>query len=301
MSGRKEVRTAVIPAAGFGTRFLPASKAVPKEMIPLVDKPVIQYVVEEAVSAGLRRIAIVVSEGKEAIKAHFRPSPALEERLEKTGKNDLLREIRALSAMAEITFIPQKELKGLGDAVLQAEEFVGGEPFAVLLGDTVLRSTCGKSVAGQLKEVYEKTFSSVVASEHVPREKIGRYGIIGGCPVPGEEKILEVTDLVEKPSPGEAPSDLAVASRYLFTPGIFDELRKTPPGKGGEIQLTDAMKGLLKKEKMFARIIDGKRYDIGNKEGFVKSTLEFAFAWEEMHEDLKKFLLALLAEENGTR
>ena len=293
------LRTAVIPAAGFGTRFLPASKAVPKEMIPLVDKPVIQYVVEEAVAAGLTRIGIIISEGKEAIQAHFQSFPAMEERLEKTGKKELLAQIQTLSTMAEITYIPQKELKGLGDAVLQAKDFVNNEPFIVLLGDTVLRSTGQKSVAGQLKEVYEKTFSSVVASEHVPREKISKYGIIeaGKSQISGNtDKVLEVLSLVEKPSPEEAPSDLAIASRYLFTPGIFEELENTPPGKGREIQLTDAMKSLLKKEKMFTRIIDGKRYDLGSKTGFLKSNFEFALAREEFRQEMIEFFREKLSE-----
>ncbi|MBR2363612.1 MAG: UTP--glucose-1-phosphate uridylyltransferase [Lentisphaeria bacterium] len=291
------LRTAVIPAAGFGTRFLPASKAVPKEMIPLVDKPVIQYVVEEAVAAGLTRIAIIVSEGKEAVAAHFQSFPAMEDRLEKTGKKELLSEIRSLSSIPDITFIPQKELKGLGDAVLQAKDFVNGEPFAVLLGDTVLRAEGRKSVTGQLKEVYEKTLSSVVASEHVPRERISKYGIIESRKADGfSGKVEEVLSLVEKPSPEDAPGDLAIASRYLFTPGIFEELENTPPGKGGEIQLTDAMKSLLKKERMFTRIIDGKRYDLGSKIGFLKSTVEFALARDEFREEMLCFLREKLAD-----
>ena len=290
----QKVHTAVIPAAGFGTRFLPASKAVPKEMIPLVDKPVIQYVVEEAVEAGFDRIAIVISKGKESIIQHFSPAEELEKRLEKTGKKELLKEIRSLSTMAEISFIYQNELKGLGDAVLRAKEFVGSEPFAVLLGDTVLRSTGEKSVIGQLKEVYEKTSSSVVAAEHVPAEKISKYGIIDGTAVPGNEKTLLIRSMVEKPDADKAPSDLAVASRYLFTADIFEELENTPPGKGGEIQLTDAMCALLKKQKMFARIIDGKRYDLGNASSFLKSTFEFAFADERFRDELKGFLQEFL-------
>lgn len=290
----KRVHTAVIPAAGFGTRFLPASKAVPKEMIPLVDKPVIQYVVEEAVEAGFDRIAIVISKGKESIIQHFSPAEELEKRLEKTGKKELLREIRKLNTTAEISYIYQNELKGLGDAVLRAKEFVGNEPFAVLLGDTVLRSTGEKSVIGQLKEVYEKTSSSVVAAEHVPAEKISKYGIIDGMPVPGNEKTLLIRSMVEKPDADKAPSDLAVASRYLFTADIFEELEKTTAGKGGEIQLTDAMCALLKKQKMFARIIDGKRYDLGNASSFLKSTFEFAFADERFRDELKGFLQEFL-------
>lgn len=292
----KKVHTAVIPAAGFGTRFLPASKAIPKEMIPLVDKPVIQYVVEEAVEAGFDRIAIVISEGKEPVIKHFSPAAALEERLEKTGKKELLYEITRLNTMAEITYIYQNELKGLGDAVLRAKDFAGNEPFAVLLGDTVLRSTGEKSVIGQLKEVYEKTSSSVVAAEHVPVEKISKYGIIDGTAVPGNEKTVQIRSMVEKPDADKAPSDLAVASRYLFTADIFQELENTPPGKGGEIQLTDAMCALLKKQKMFARIIDGKRYDLGNASSFLKSTFEIAFADERFRDELKGFLREYLKE-----
>lgn len=293
------LRTAVIPAAGFGTRFLPASKAVPKEMIPLVDKPVIQYVVEEAVAAGMTRIAIIVSEEKEAIKNHFTTFPALEERLKKTGKAALYEEMLSLNDMAEITYIPQKELKGLGDAILQAKEFVNNEAFMVLLGDTLVTSATEKSVAQQLKHIYEEKHTSVVASEHVPKEKICKYGIIetsSAADAGEKENIQQVLSLVEKPSPEEAPGDLAIASRYLFTPGIFEELEKTPPGKGGEIQLTDAMKSFLKKEKIFTKIIDGRRYDIGSKMGFLKSTVEFALAREEFREEFMDFLRKKLAE-----
>ena len=292
----KNVRTAVIPAAGFGTRFLPASKAVPKEMIPLVDKPVIQYVVEEAVEAGFDRIAIVISEGKEAIARHFSPAAALEERLEKTGKKELLEEMTRLNTMADITFIYQDELKGLGDAVLRAKEFVNGEPFAVLLGDTVLRSTGTESVIGQLKEVYEMTSASTVAAEHVPFEKISKYGIINGSPAGEKENVYLIRSLVEKPPADKAPSDLAIASRYLFTAEIFEELENTPPGKGGEIQLTDAMCALLKKQKMYARIIDGKRYDLGSASTFLKSTFEFAFADERFRDELANFLKEYLKD-----
>jgi UTP--glucose-1-phosphate uridylyltransferase len=262
-----------------------------------VDKPVIQYVVEEAVAAGLTKIGIIVSEGKEAIQNHFQSFPALEERLEKTGKKELLAGIRSLSTMAEISFIFQKELKGLGHAVLQAKEFVGNEPFAVLLGDTVLRSGGEKSVAGQLKEVYEKTSSSVVASEHVPKEKISKYGIIEAKNIAGNpDQIREVLSLVEKPSPEEAPSDLAIASRYLFTPGIFEELENTPPGKGGEIQLTDAMKSLLQKRSFYGLQFDGKRYDIGNKLEFLKSTVEFGLRRPEFKESFAAYLRELIKD-----
>lgn len=295
-TNKKIIRTAVIPAAGFGTRFLPESKAVPKEMIPLVDKPVIQYVVEEAVSAGFDRIGIIISRGKEAIRNHFTACPALEERLERTNQMELLAGMRSLCHLAEISYIYQEELKGLGDAILRAKDFVQGEAFAVLLGDTVLSSHGEKSVIGQLKEVYEKTGSSVVAAEHVPREKLCKYGIIDAVALPENEKVWQINSLVEKPNEKDAPSDLAIASRYLFTPEIFEELENIPPGKGGEIQLTDAICALLKKQKVYARIIDGKRYDLGNAMGFLKSNFTFAFAREEFRDELKTFLLKKLKD-----
>lgn len=286
-----KVRKAVIPAAGFGTRFLPGSKAVPKEMILLVDKPVIQYVVEEAVQSGIEEICIVISEGKEDIIHHFSPAPALEERLEKTGKMELLYQVQALSRMAKFTFLYQRELKGLGDAILCARDFTGQEPFVILLGDTVLRSTTEIPVTRQLTAVYEMTGKSVIASEEVPPEKIHKYGIIGSTPAPElGEKVEKIFTMKEKPLPEEAPGHLAVASRYLFTPAIFEELEKTPPGKGGEIQLTDGIVSLLKREEVCTRRIDGKRYDLGSKLGFLQATVEFGLAREEFRESFQAFL-----------
>ena len=286
-----KVKKAVIPAAGFGTRFLPGTKAVPKEMILLVDKPVIEYVVEEAVASGMEEICIIISEGKEEIIRHFSPAPALEERLEKTGKTELLAQVRNLSAMAKFTFLYQKELKGLGDAIYCARDFVGNDPFAILLGDTVVQSSTSTPVTGQLAQIYEKTQCSAIASEEVPVENIHKYGIIGSTPVPElGENVQEIHTMKEKPSIEEAPGRLAVASRYLFTPAIFEELAKTPPGKGGEIQLTDAILTRLQREKVYTGRIRGKRYDLGSKAGFLQATVEFGLAREEFREKFAAFL-----------
>lgn len=288
-----KVHKAVIPAAGFGTRFLPGTKAVPKEMILLVDQPVIQYVVEEAVASGMDEICIIISAGKEDIINHFSPAPILEERLEKTGKKDLLAQVRSLTDMAKFTFLYQKELKGLGDAILCAKEFVKDDPFAILLGDTVVKSSISLPVTGQLAQVYEKTGKSVIASEEVARENLHKYGIIGSTPAPetGEgEWVQKIFTMKEKPAPEEAPGHLAVASRYLFTPTIFEELAKTPPGKGGEIQLTDAVVSLLKREDVYTRKIQGRRYDLGSKQGFLQATVEFGLDREEFREKFAAFL-----------
>ncbi len=286
-----KISKAVIPAAGFGTRFLPFTKAVPKELVPVVDTPTIQYVVEEAVAAGIEDILIIVSSGKGAIQDHFNPSYELEQRLEASGKSEELECIRRINSMARIQYTYQQELLGLGHAVLQAEAFVGSDPFAILLGDTVTTSD-SKPVTAQLCAAYETTGAPVVALETVPEEKVSRYGVVGGK----EEShdLYRVSEFVEKPSPEKAPSNLVVASRYVFTPEIFSYLKKTPRGKGGEIQITDAMKLMLADHPMYGWRINGRRHDIGNKLEFVKSTVEFALKREDLHDDLIEFLKDLV-------
>ena len=281
------IRKAVIPAAGFGTRFLPFTKAVPKEMIPLVDKPVIQYVIEEAAAAGITDILIIVSTGKMAIQDHFNPDAGLESRLEANGKNELLEELRSINELANIHYVYQQELKGLGDAVLCAENFVGNEPFAILLGDTVLSSD-DKPVISQLLAAHEQTNSSIVALEEVPWEKTARYGVIDGKSE--DETLYKVDAFVEKPAPEDAPSNLVIASRYVFNSEIFDYLAKTPRGKGNEIQLTDAMRLMLEEQAMYGYKFNGKRHDIGNKLDFIKSTIEFALKRPEFKDDVLEYI-----------
>ena len=282
------IRKAVVPAAGFGTRFLPFSKSVPKELIPLVDRPVIQYVIEEAVAAGIEEILIILSSEKEAVIRHFNPVPELEKRLEERGKSDILQEITSINKLAKIHYVYQQELNGLGDAVLQAEAFCGSEPFAVLLGDTVMDSNSTRCVTGQLVDVFDKFNSSVVALEEVPLEKVSSYGIADG--VMCGTNVMDITKMVEKPSPENTPSRLAFAARYIFTKEIFDCLKKTPRGKDNELQLTDAMSGLLSANKMYGCKVAGKRYDLGSKLGFLKGTVEFGLRRAEFKEAFAAFL-----------
>lgn len=283
-----KITKAVIPAAGFGTRFLPAAKAVPKEMIPLIDKPVIQYVVEEAAAAGITDILMVISGGKQAIQDHFTHNRDLEERLAASGKTELLTEIHSITDLANIHYIYQHELNGLGDAIYRAKSFVGNEAFAILLGDTVTSSNCSTPVIGQLIKAHAICESSVVALEAVPPEKVSRYGVIDG-EIVGQD-LYKVKHFVEKPSIEAAPSNLAIASRYIFTPELFDFLAKTPRGKGNEIQLTDAMTMMLATESMFGLKIDGKRHDIGNKLEFIKATIDFALQRDEFKTQIKEYI-----------
>jgi UTP--glucose-1-phosphate uridylyltransferase len=280
------IRKAVIPAAGFGTRFLPATKSQPKEMLPIVDTPVIQYVVEEAVASGITDILIIIGKGKRAIEEHFDRNFYLETQLAEQGKKKELKRIRKISEMADIHFVWQKELKGLGDAVNCAKLHVGDQPFAVLLGDTLISS--GSPATKQLAEVYDRYGGSVVLIQEIDREKISRYGVISGEEI--EPGVYKLDGLVEKPSPAEAPSNLAVAGRYVFTPEIFDCLAKIQPGKGGELQLTDAMQMMLAASPMYARLLEGKRYDIGNKQGFIKTNIEFALKAEDIRDELKDYI-----------
>jgi UTP--glucose-1-phosphate uridylyltransferase len=290
----KPVRKAVIPAAGFGTRFLPVAKAVPKEMLPIVDKPVIQYVVEEAAASGITDIIIVISRTKRAIEDLFAPNEALEAELESKGKTEALDELRRLRALPRIRYVLQPRMGGLGDAVLCAREAVGDEPFAVLLGDALVSADEGaKPVTRQLMDAHEKHGGSVVALEEVPLEKVGRYGIVGGTAIEGA--VIRADRIVEKPKPEEAPSRLAVSARYVFSPAIFEELARTPAGKGGELQLTDAMTSLMAREPLFGVRYAGRRHDIGNKLDFVKANIWWGLRRAEMRDELRRYLRELIS------
>ncbi len=284
------IKKAVIPAAGFGTRFLPITKSQPKEMIPIVDTPTIQYVVEEAVKSGITDILMVIGKGKRAIEEHFDRSFELENMLIEKKKVKELEEIRKITKIANIHFIWQKEMKGLGDAIRYARYHVGREPFAVLLGDTVIDGK-GKPITKQLMDVFERYNSSVVALENVAKANVSRYGVIDGSIL--EKNVLIANDFVEKPSPEDAPSTLAIASRYIFTPEIFDYLEKTKPGVNNEIQLTDAMREMVKNHAMYGLQFEGKRYDIGNKLDFLKTNIEYGLKHKEIGKDLREYLKEL--------
>jgi len=287
------VRKAVIPAAGYGTRFLPISKAVPKEMLPIVDRPVIQYVVEEAVASGITDILMIISRSKRAIEEHFHPAVDLEVELEQKGRIAELEELRRLQSMARIHFVWQPKMGGLGDAILYAKEHVGNEPFAVLLGDTVVTTNdAARPVTRQLADVVERFGGSAVALQEVPEAKVSRYGILGGDEV--EPGVFRATKFVEKPKPEEAPSRLAVSARYVLSPRIFDHLVNTPKGKGGELQLTDAMASLMKEEALHGVRFDGARHDIGNKLDFIKANVHFGLERPEIAEALREYLSGLV-------
>ena len=278
---------AVIPAAGFGTRFLPATKAQPKEMLPVFDKPTIQYVIEEAVASGIDDILIVTGKGKRSIEDHFDKSFELEYTLKTAGKEEYLEQVQGITDLADIYYVRQKEQKGLGDAIYCAKKHVGNEPFAVMLGDTITKGSmpCTK----QLINTYNKFESSAIALEKVPNEKVERYGIIEGLEI--EKDIYKINKLVEKPSISEAPSNLAIMGRYVLTSDIFDLIRKTKPGVGGEIQLTDA---LSKLDNIYGAIYDGKTYDIGNRLEWLKTSIEFALDDESARDDLIEYMKSLI-------
>ncbi|MBP3232457.1 MAG: UTP--glucose-1-phosphate uridylyltransferase GalU [Anaerovibrio sp.] len=287
----QKIRKAVIPAAGFGTRFLPATKATPKEMLPIVDKPTIQYIVEEALASGIEEILIISGHAKRAIEDHFDSAPVLEAMLEDKHKDDLLAMVRE-TADINIHYIRQKHMRGLGDAILCARSFMGGESFAVLLGDDVVYNE-GKPALKQLIDVHESYGGSVLGCQLVPDDKVSSYGVVAGEEIAGAN-LLKVTDMVEKPEIGEAPSNMAVLGRYIISSSIFDILEKTPPGKGGEIQLTDALKVLAKNEPVWAFNFEGKRYDVGDKLGFLKATVEFALRREDLGGDFRAYLTDVL-------
>ncbi|MES1038109.1 UTP--glucose-1-phosphate uridylyltransferase GalU [Peribacillus simplex] len=282
----KKITKAIIPAAGLGTRFLPATKAMPKEMLPIVDKPTIQYIVEEAVASGIKDIIIVTGKGKRAIEDHFDYAPELEQNLLEKGKVELLNKVQYSSKLANIHYIRQKEPKGLGHAVWCARKFIGDEPFAVLLGDDIVQSEtpCLKQLINQ----FEETNNSVIGVQTVPKEETNRYGIID--PSFQDGRLYQVENFVEKPALGTAPSNLAIMGRYILTPEIFSMLDQQEAGAGGEIQLTDAIQQLNQTQQVFAYDFEGKRYDVGEKLGFVKTTIEFALQNEEIKDDLVEFL-----------
>jgi UTP--glucose-1-phosphate uridylyltransferase len=286
-----KVRKAVFPAAGLGTRFLPATKAQPKEMLPLVDKPIIQYVIEEAVAAGITQIIIVTGRGKNAIEDHFDTSYELEKLLEERGKTDLLEQVRRISNMISVSYVRQKETLGLGHAVLVAKDLVGDEPFAVMLGDDIIdaRVPCMR----QMVDVFEKHEGPVVAVHQVPRDEISAYGVIAGTPEGGSGGVFRVSDMVEKPPAPEAPSDLAIIGRYILTPDIFPELEKTPRDRAGEIQLTNAMRSLAETRPFYALRFEGRRHDAGNKLGFLKATVEFALKRDDLGAPFRAYLKSL--------
>ena len=288
-----KVRKAVFPAAGLGTRFLPATKAQPKEMLPLVDKPIIQYGVEEAMKSGCDQIIMVTGRGKSAIEDHFDVSYELEVMLKERNKTDLLEIVRKISDMIHIAYVRQKEALGLGHAVLVAKELVGDEPFAVILADDIIDAEvpCLK----QMIEIYNETGCSVLATQVVEGPAISSYGVLDARPVPGRHngRLFEVQDLVEKPNFEDAPSNLAIIGRYILTPAIFEMLETIEPGSGGELQLTDGLRALLKKEKIYGFTFEGKRHDAGDKLGFLKATVEFALKREDLGKDFREYLKGL--------
>jgi UTP--glucose-1-phosphate uridylyltransferase len=292
----KKVRKAIIPAAGLGTRFLPATKAMPKEMLPIVDKPTIQYIVEEAVASGIEDIIIVTGKSKRAIEDHFDFAPELEQNLLEKGKTELLDKVNYTSNLADIHYIRQKEPKGLGHAVWCARNFIGDEPFAVLLGDDIVQSDT--PCLRQLINEYESTHSSVIGVQKVPDNETHRYGIID--PLTQDGRRYQVNSFIEKPKPGMAPSNLAIMGRYVLTPEIFMFLDNPETGAGGEIQLTDAIQKLNSIQRVFAYNFEGKRFDVGEKIGFVKTTIEFALQDDELRPEVLDFLHNLIKKETVT-
>jgi UTP--glucose-1-phosphate uridylyltransferase len=285
------VRKAVFPAAGLGTRFLPATKAQPKEMLPIVDKPIIQYGVEEALASGCDQIIIITGRGKSAIEDHFDVSYELEKMLEERKKTELLTIVRQISDMIHVAYVRQKEAMGLGHAVLMARELVGNEPFAVLLADDVIDANppCLKQMIDQFNE----TQASIIATQQVDGPSISSYGVLDAQPVSGNDRLYQVRNMVEKPRREEAPSNLAIIGRYILTPKIFDVLDQTPLGAGGELQLTDGLRLLLKEEKVFGYRYEGRRHDAGDKLGFLQATVEFALKRPELRDQFREYLKGL--------
>jgi UTP--glucose-1-phosphate uridylyltransferase len=284
-----KIRKAVFPAAGLGTRFLPATKASPKEMLPLVDKPLIQYVIEEAVASGVESILIITGRDKAAIENHFDISFELEQMLKERGKDDLFEQVRAISELVRISYTRQKQALGLGHAIYQAKDFAGSEPFAALLADDIVDGE--KPALQQMVEVFEKYNAPVIATMQVDGEDISRFGVIDADEV--EPNVYKINDMVEKPAFADAPSDLAIIGRYIFTPDIFEAIERTQPGAGGEIQITDAMRLLLKTRPFYAVKLDGKRHDAGDKLGFLIATVELALKREDLGGEFRDYLKSL--------
>lgn len=283
------VKKAIIPAAGLGTRFLPATKAQPKEMLPIVDKPTIQYIIEEAVQSGIEEILIITGRNKRAIEDHFDKSVELENELEKKGKEETLQMVKNISNMVNIYYIRQKEPKGLGHAINCARTFVGDEPFAVMLGDDVVDSN--EPCLKQLIRCYNEYKTTILGVQQVNYDDVSKYGIVKGMHI--EDRVYKIKDLIEKPKKEEAPSNIAILGRYIITPRIFEILENTKPGKGGEIQLTDALRTLVKEEAMYAYNFEGRRYDVGDKLGFLEATVEYALKRDELKADFMKYLLSI--------
>ncbi len=286
------IKKAIIPAAGLGTRFLPATKAQPKEMLPIVDKPTIQYIVEEAVASGIEDILIITGRGKRAIEDHFDKSYELEDELAKKDKQEWLKIVQDISNMANIHYVRQKEALGLGHAIYCARKFIGNEPFAVLLGDDIVNSK--KPCLKQMIEIYERYKTSVIGVQTVPDTDVSKYGVIKANKI--EDRIFKIEDLVEKPKLKDAPSNLAIMGRYIIHPDIFDILEKLPPGAGGEIQLTDALKVLNNQQQIYAYIFEGKRYDVGDRLGYLQATVEFALQREDLQAHFKDYLINIVDE-----
>ena len=286
-----KIRKAIIPAAGLGTRFLPATKAQPKEMLPIVDKPTLQYIIEECVASGIEEILIITGRNKKSIEDHFDRSVELEMELEKSGKEEMLKMVREVSDMVNIHFIRQKEPRGLGHAILCAKTFVGNEPFAVLLGDDVVYND-NKPCLKQLIDCYEEYKTSVLGVQTVEPQDVNKYGIVGGLHI--EDRVYKVKNLIEKPAVEEAPSNVAILGRYIITPKIFEILENTKPGKGNEIQLTDALLELIKHEAMYAYDFEGRRYDVGDKLGFLQATVEYALRKEELRDGFVEYLQTII-------
>ncbi|MBU3156532.1 UTP--glucose-1-phosphate uridylyltransferase GalU [Clostridium estertheticum] len=284
-----KIKKLIIPAAGLGTRFLPATKAIPKEMLPIVDKPTMQYIIEEAVASGIEEILIITGRNKKSIEDHFDKSVELELELEHKHKDEILKQVRDISNMVNIQFIRQKEPKGLGHAINKARAFVGNEPFAVMLGDDIVdaKIPCLK----QLMNCFEEKNVTIVGVQEVAKENVDKYGIVDGVQV--SDRVYKVNNLVEKPEVNVAPSNLAILGRYIITPEIFDILDNTLPGKGGEIQLTDALKTLISRQDMYAYVFEGRRYDVGDKLGFLEATVEFALKRDELKVPFMKYLQTL--------
>ncbi len=287
----KKIRKAVIPAAGFGTRFLPATKATPKEMLPIVDKPTIQYIVEEALQSGIEEILIISGHAKRAIEDHFDTNPALEMHLEEKGKRDLLRLIRNISEI-NIHYVRQKHMRGLGDAILCARSFIDDEPFAVLLGDDIVYNETNPAL-GQMLDLYNELGATILGCQEVPLEKVSSYGIVEGVPT-GNPAVTKVTNMVEKPAVEEAPSRMAVLGRYIIMPDVFETLRCIGPGKGGEVQLTDALQIMAAREAVYAYCFEGERYDVGDKLGFLKATVEYALRRPDLGERFRAYLRTVI-------
>lgn len=291
-----KVRKAIIPAAGLGTRFLPATKAQPKEMLPIVDKPTLQFIIEEAIESGIDEILIITGRNKSSIENHFDKSVELELELERSGKIELLEEVRKISDMANIHYIRQKEPKGLGHAIHCAKSFIGNEPFAVLLGDDIIYNP-EKPCLKQMIEAHDEYKTSILGVQEVADEDVNKYGIVDGKHI--EDRIYKVKGLVEKPSIEDAPSNIAILGRYIINPAIFEILEHTKPGKGGEIQLTDALKELAQREAMYAYVFEGRRYDVGDKLGFIEATIDFALNREDLREGVLEYLVKVVNRETG--